>query len=36
MNKVQIAVLGATVVAFGGAYVLFNSGACASDAAARR
>ncbi len=26
MNKVQIAVLGATVVAFGGAYVLFNSG----------
>ncbi|THD44255.1 MAG: Flp pilus assembly protein CpaB [Bradyrhizobium sp.] len=25
MNKVQIAVLGATVVAFGGAYVLFNS-----------
>jgi len=26
MNKVQIAVLGATLVAFGGAYVLFNSG----------
>jgi pilus assembly protein CpaB len=26
MNKVQIAMLGATVVAFGGAYVLFNSG----------
>ena len=25
MNKVQIAVLGATLVAFGGAYVLFNS-----------
>jgi len=25
MNKVQIAVLGATVVAFGGAYVLFNN-----------
>ena len=25
MNKVQIAVLGATVVAFGVAYVLFNS-----------
>ena len=26
MNKVQIAVIGATIVAFGGAYVLFNSG----------
>ena len=26
MNRVQIAVLGATLVAFGGAYVLFNSG----------
>jgi pilus assembly protein CpaB len=25
MNKVQIAVLGATIVAFGGAYVLFNN-----------
>src|ERR1700690_178827 len=25
MNKVQIAVLGATLIAFGGAYVLFNS-----------
>ena len=26
MNRVQIAVLGVTVLAFGGAYVLFNSG----------
>ena len=26
MNRVQIAVLGITVVAFGGAYVLFNTG----------
>ena len=25
MNKVQVAVLGATVVAFGGAYVLINN-----------
>ena len=26
MNRVQIAVLGVTVLAFGGAYLLFNSG----------
>jgi pilus assembly protein CpaB len=26
MNRVQIVVLGVTVLAFGGAYILFNSG----------
>ena len=36
MNKVQIAVLGATVVAFGGAYVLLQQRACARAAARRQ